>query len=246
MKILLLMAGGSEPYAEAGFYYPKNLAEIGGEPLVQHVVRSLGTLSDTADVVAVVQKHEDDRFHTAQVIRLLVPGASIVTVDGPTGGAACTALLAVEHIADDEPLLVLNGDQILDTDLSSVVAAFEQRELDGGIVVFEGVHPRWSYVKCNSDGLVVEAAEKRPISKLATAGTYWFRRGCDFVEATMAMIKKDAHVDGRFYVCPAYNEMVLRQRRIGVYSIDRSDYFPLNDPQGIPAFEARLQEMAKR
>lgn len=49
---------------------------------------------------------------------------------------------------------------------------------------------------------MVEAAAQRPISREATAGVYWFRRGGDFLDGAMAMIRKDAAVDGRFYVCP--------------------------------------------
>src|SRR5262249_23381586 len=94
--------------------------------------------------------------------------------------------------------------------------------------------------RTGEDGLVVEAAEKRPISTFATAGTYYFARGGDFVEATMAMIRKEAHVQGRYFVCPAYNELVLRQRRIGVYEIDRGEYFSLATSQGVSAYEEHL------
>ena len=42
MKTILLAAGGSEAYAEAGYFYPKNLVEVDGDPLLQHVIGSLG------------------------------------------------------------------------------------------------------------------------------------------------------------------------------------------------------------
>ena len=102
------------------------------------------------------------------------------------------------------------------------------------------VHPRWSYVRCDEDGLVVEAAEKRPISRLATAGAYWYRRGSDFVEAVMAMIRKDASVEGRFYVCPAFNELILRGLRIGTRHIDRAQYFSLATPRSVATYEELL------
>jgi len=88
--------------------------------------------------------------------------------------------------------------------------------------------------------LVVEAAEKRPISRLATAGFYYFARGRDFVDATSEMIKKDAHVNGQFYICPCYNELILRQRRIGVRVIPRSAYRSLAAPGDVHAYEAHL------
>lgn len=43
---------------------------------------------------------------------------------------------------------------------------------DGTILTFENAHPKWSYAKCNKDGMVIEVAEKNIISKNATVGVY--------------------------------------------------------------------------
>jgi dTDP-glucose pyrophosphorylase len=241
VKVLVLAAGDSGRFEEAGHVWPKNLIEIDALPLIERVVECLRPLLDAgAEPIFVVRRSEDDAFHTADVLRLLVPDATVVLVPDLESGAACTALLAIEEIAIEEPLLIYNGDQIVDADLATIVAGFQERALDGGVVVFHAVHPRWSYVRTGPDGLVIEAAEKRPISTLATAGTYYFARGGGFLEATMAMIRKDANVNGRFFVCPAYNELVLRQARIGVHEIDRTAYFSLATPQGVAAYEEHL------
>jgi dTDP-glucose pyrophosphorylase len=180
------------------------------------------------------------------VVKLLVPDAVVVSVPTLTGGAACTALLAVDQILNDDPLVILNGDQILDVDLASVTQGFREAGLDGGIVVFRAVHPRWSYVRCGADGLVVEAAEKRPISDLATAGVYYFARGRDFVVAAMESIKKDAPVEGLFYVCPCYNEMILQQARIGIHQIPRDAYHSLATPQSVASYADVLLRRRER
>jgi dTDP-glucose pyrophosphorylase len=246
MNVLVLMAGGDSSFQDAGFLYPKNLVEIDGLPLVQRVIESLGPLQDpvAAQLACCVNEEEDRQHHTASVIRLVAPGAAVIRAQAKTGGAACTALLAAETIQTDEPLLIVNGDQIIHADLAAAVLDFERRKLDGGIVVFPAVHPRWSYVRTDAQGRVVEAAEKRPISKQATAGVYYFARGADFVSGAMSMIKKDAHTGGRFYVCPVYNELVLRQLVIGTFAIDREAYFSLSDPQGVRAYEDQLRAEA--
>lgn len=241
MNILLLMAGDSQRFEDAGYIYPKNLIEIAGLPLVERVVGQLDSLrSGGARLLVVVQEDEAKQFHTVDVIRLLVPDATAVTVPRLDSGAACTALLAIDEIEPDVPLLVFNGDQILTEGLSEALDDFIHRDLDGGLVVFPAVHPRWSYVKTGGDGLVIEASEKRPISRRATAGTYYFRRGSDFLRATMRMIGKDAHVQGRYFICPVYNELVLEQARIGVYEVPQSSYFSLATPQGVQQYEEYL------
>jgi dTDP-glucose pyrophosphorylase len=89
---------------------------------------------------------------------------------------------------------------------------------------------------------VIEAAEKRPISRYATAGVYYFRQGKAFVQAAMEMIKKDAHTNGIFYVCPTFNELILEQAKIGVYKISRDSYFSIATPEGVQVYEEYLKE----
>jgi dTDP-glucose pyrophosphorylase len=222
MNALLLMAGPNDQFANAGYSYPKNLIEIEGLPLVQHVLEGVSSLSKAGwKFTIVVRKDEQEKSHTASVIQLLVPDAKVLAIPKQTGGAACSALIALDQINNEEPLVICNGDQILDIDLAKVMKEFIDKKFDAGTIGFHAVHPRWSYVRCNDEGLVVEAAEKRPISNFATAGVYFYRQGKLFVEAAMEMIRKDANVGGQFYVCPTFNEMVLRHARIGTNEIDR-------------------------
>jgi len=244
LNVLILMSGSSQPFKDAGFVFPKNLVEVAGKPLVQRVLEQLACLrAADARFLCVIRRDENVKHHTGAVIHLIDPTAVVVELRGNTSGAACSALMAVDHINNENPLVIVNGDQLLEADLVAAVCEFQNRKLDGGIIVFEDLHPRWSFVKCDEYGRVVETAEKRPISRLATAGFYYFLQGRDFVLAATEMIKKDAHVNGLFYVCPAFNELILRQRDIGVHKIPRSAYRSLAAPADIHAFEANLNAL---
>ncbi|MCW3031273.1 MAG: Nucleotidyl transferase [Solirubrobacterales bacterium] len=246
MRLVVLMAGDSGVFEVAGHKYPKNLVEIDGEPLVQRVVDGLrGVIERASHAVFLVREEENRRHHTDDVIRLLAPEAEVVGVPVLESGAACTALHAIGHIGRDEPLVIFNGDQVLEADLAGIVERFEADGLDGGVVTFDAVHPRWSYVRTGADGLVLEAAEKRPISRLATAGSYWFRRGGDFIDGAMAMIRKDASVEGAFYVCPVYNELILSGLRIGTRHVERDRYFSLASLHGVNAYEEHLARLRR-
>lgn len=243
INVLVLMSGHSQAFAEAGHPYPKNLVEIAGEPLVQRVLQHLEPLKASgARFLCLLRADENRRNHTGAVVHLLDPEAVVIDVNGETSGAACSALLAVGYIDNDDPLIIVNGDQILDADLCAILGDFTARQLDGGIVVFEDVHPRWSFVKCDEQERVIETAEKRPISKLATAGFYYFARGRDFVLAASEMIKKDAQVGGSFFICPAYNELILRQGQVGIHRVPRAAYHSLAAPGDVQAYEEHLRE----
>jgi len=239
MKIVIPMAGSDERFKQHGFPFPKPLVEIDGRPLIEHAFDCL-RVTPEADFTFVIRKEDDLRFHLSDVLRLLDPDCAIITADGETAGAACTVMLAVEQIDNDDELVIANGDQILDFDMNRVIAEFRERDLDAGTVVFDSVHPRWSFVKTDAEGQVIEAAEKRPISRNATAGIYYFRKGTDFIAAAKAMIHKGANVNGGYFVCPAFNELILKQKKIGVHQIDRDRYVSLATPQAAEEYEQVL------
>jgi len=241
LKIVVPMAGPDRAFAEAGYPFCKSLVEIQRRPLIEHVVEPLRCIPDS-EFIFIIRKEDAVRFHLDQVLEMLVPSCSVFVAETTTAGAVCSVLLAIEMIEEDHELLITNGDQILEVDLNAILADFRGRELDAGTIVFRSVHPRWSFVSVDPEtGLVTEAAEKRPISHLATAGFYYFRRAQSFVDGAMQMILKGAHVNGQFFVCPVFNELLLKQMRIGVVKVEQDAYISLATPQGVAWYEKKLE-----
>jgi Nucleotidyl transferase len=231
MRILILGAGPT-----AADQPPVWLAENQHGVLIERLAQSCASLNGR--MVFAVRLTDMRRYKIESVIGLVAPGSLVVPIRGETAGAACTALLCIRHLEPDQEVLILNNNEIIDIDYGEVVADFRQRHLDAGVVTFPSVHPRYSYVALDDDGLVVEAAEKHPISRHATAGFYWFRRSAEFVEAVQNMIRKDAHVDGRFFISPVFNEYVLSQKRVGIFETDSRRYQPLKSRRQISIYEA--------
>lgn len=231
LNVLMLAGGQSDSNADDG-NYPLCLAEINGVPLIQHLVNACRGIGPVR-FIAAFRRSDIDRFHLDNVIEVLTPGATIVSAEKETSGAACTALLAVSQIDNDDELLIINGNEWIDVDYQTVLSRFRGSQLDSGAITLPSIHPRYSYVRLSEDNLVVEAAEKRPISNHATAGFYWFARGSDFVRSAQEMIYKDASLDGNFFICPVLNELILKQARIGVYPIQPDQYHPLKTARQI-------------
>lgn len=243
MNILILMAGSHPSFEQGGYGFPRNLAQIQNKPVLQHVIENLQPLKEMgARICALVNKDEDRRFHTSKVLQLVDAAIEVRLVPGKTAGALCTALLGIDQIEPDEPLIISNGDIILDCDLSETIRHFQEQEADAGTITFNDIHPRWSFVKLNDAGEVVEAAEKRPISNHATTGFYYYRRGQDFLNAAFRSLLKDAHVEGAFYICPVFNEMILEQKKILTWNIERSLYHTLKTAEDTRHYEELVEK----
>lgn len=224
MKTLLLAAGRHDADVSQGDY-PVFLAEIDGKLVLEWIAEGLEQL-DSSSVIFMFRRDDVRRFHLDSIAPQIARNAHVVAVGRNTAGAPCTALLAIDVLDPDEELLVANVSDLVDTDLRTVVEDFRAQGADAGTVVFESLHPRYSYMRLDEQGRVIEAAEKNPISRHASAGIYWFKRAGDFVSAAQSMIEKDAQVQGVFYMSLTFNELVLRGLDIRVHHIAAEQYHP--------------------
>lgn len=238
MNILIPLAGEDKFFRTDEYFFPKPLVEITGTPMIELCVRTLKRQFPEAHFLFVVNAEHCTRFSLDGTLRILTDGrCTIIRLHHPTKGALCSALMAIDHIAADEPLVVTNGDQIIDTDLDTLTAHTEQNGQDAAVVTFESLHPRWSFVRVNGAGLVEEAAEKRVISRDAVAGFYYYRTGALFLQAALRTLEMDAAIDGAYYISQTLNNLVLDGRRIATHKIAPGAYHSFYSPQKIREFE---------
>jgi len=218
LTVLIPMAGAGSRFQQAGYTFPKPLIDVKGKPMIQVVVDNLNI---KANYVYVVQKEHREKYNLDTLLNLITPGCKIVEVDGLTEGAACTALLAKEHIDKDTPLFFANSDQFVEWDSNEFLYKMNESDADGGIVSFRATHPKWSFAKVDEQGLVTEVAEKNPISDIATVGYYYWKKGSDFVKYAEEMIEKDIRVNNEFYVCPVFNQAIQDGKEIRTFDIPK-------------------------
>ena len=218
LNVLIPMAGLGSRFKDAGYVFPKPLVEVDAKPMIQAVVESIGV---NATYTYIVQKEHYEKYNLSYLLNLITPDCNIVQVDGITEGAAVTCLLAKEYIDNESPLILANSDQIVEWNSRQFIYDLMTKNADGGIATFESTHPKWSYAKVNSDGLVTEVAEKKPISNIATVGIYYWKHGSDFVKYAEQMIDKDIRTNNEFYVCPVFNEAIADNKRVFASNIKK-------------------------
>lgn len=233
---ILVLAAGHVSFETHDGGYPLCLTEFDGISLIERIVLNTQNIKN-AQYTFALREEDVERFHLDRVVELLVPGARIIRIPKSTRGSACTALLAACHFEQNQEVLVVSANELVDTDLADAVKTFRQRTLDGGALIFRSIHPRYSYVRLDDAGLVIEAAQQNPISHHATTGVFWFAKAGEFVEAIKNLIRKDVSVGGKLYIAPAFNELILKQGKISVIDIDPRQYHPLKTERQVYQFE---------
>jgi len=231
MNIVIPLAGDNPLFKNLGYSYPKPLIEINGKPMIQLVVENLNT---EGRFIFIVKKEISEQYNLRAMLNLIAPGCEVIEIEGSTEGAVASVLLAKEHIDNDAPLVIANSDQFLEWNSNEFFYAMAADECDGGIVTFKSTHPKWSYIKLKEDGFVGETAEKKPISNIATAGIYFYKKGSDFIKYAEQMMVKEMRVNGKFYVAPVYNEMVLDNKKIRSFDIPK--IWGLKTPEDLDLF----------
>jgi dTDP-glucose pyrophosphorylase len=218
MNVIIPMAGNGSRFQQAGYTFPKPLIDVKGKPMIQVVVENLNV---DAKFIYIVQKSHRAQYNLDILLNLITPKCEIVEVDTVTEGAACTTLLAKELINNNEPLLISNSDQYVEWDSNEFMYKMIEQKVDGGILTFEAIDPKWSFAKINNDGFVIEVAEKKPISNIATVGIYYWSKGSDYVKYAEQMIEKNIRTNNEFYVCPVFNEAINDGKKIRPYMINK-------------------------
>lgn len=235
MNVLILAAQNS-PREAREEDLPVCLAEMDGKPLLELLAEAIIPLNPEKIIFAFM-RHDIARWGLDCIVEQLAPGAIIISVENPTAGAACTALLAAPYIDNDEELLIMSANELIRQDLCGVVKSFREQHLDAGVLCFRSVHPRYAYVRISKDGNVSEAAEKRAISSNAIPGLFWFARGGRFVRGVKNVIRKGAHVQGRYFISSTLNECVLENARIRAIPMEKTKYIPLKTDRQQEIFE---------
>lgn len=240
LNIVIPMAGAGSRFTNAGYKKSKPFIDVYGKPMIECVLDNL-YIENARFILILRLEHLEVEKENIERLKQQY-NCTFITVDKLTEGAACTILLACEHINTDDALLLANSDQIVEMNISDYVNDSQQRDLDGSILTFYSDHPKWSYAKLDDNGMVTEVKEKQPISKHATVGLYYFEKGKDFVNSAVKMIANNDRVNNEFYTAPAYNYAISNEKKIGIYEIKEAQMFGLGTPEDLDGYIKHLEK----
>ena len=212
------MAGRGSRFKEYGT--PKPFINVLGKTMIQRVVENIG---------------EGNYIFITHSRYYELPGLVIVSED-VTEGPACSALLAEDMINTDEPLIIVNCDQIIrDFDLDKFLEFCE--DSDGVLGCFISHSPKNSYVQLDSNGQVIDVKEKIVISNMATNGLHYWKKGSYFIDAARKMIEANDRYNNEFYIAPTYNYMIKDGKTVKPYFFNL--HCPIGTPEDLEAYKLK-------
>lgn len=230
MKIVIPMAGRGQRFIDAGYINPKPLIDINGKPMIKAVIDNIGL---TGEYIFICQKDHIEKYDLNDKLPEFCGNnpCTIVPVEEVTQGAACTVLLAEEYLKGE--VVIANSDQLVKCSVNHFVNNARAHHADGSIITFTATEPKWSFVRMEGR-LVVEVAEKNPISNIATAGVYYFADADNLIRCAKSMISKNIRTNNEFYVCPIFNELILLNNKVINYHIYKMH--GLGTPEDLQAY----------
>ena len=224
---VLVLAASKTISSNQRSHYPSCLTEIKNKSILEHIAENIKNIKNKEVMFAFLES-EIKKFHLKKISSLILPNSSCTKVPEETKGSGCTALLSACKLDQDHELLILSANELVNVDLNISLKSFRSQNYDAGTIIFESVHPRYSFVNIE-DGLVVQAEQRKPISSNATAGVFWFKKTSYFVEAMQKTIIKKITTDNNYFIAPSFNQLILDGKLIGVHKINNRDYIPLKN-----------------
>ena len=243
MNILIPISTHSVFFPSEEFYFPKPLIDVNGNAMINWVVENLLNNFDKAKFTFVINREDSRLFSIGDALKInLGDRATIIEKNNETSGALCSALLAIDEIDHSEPLIISNCDQYFTCDISKNIKKIQKKNADAGVLTFESVHPRWSYVASENEK-VIQTFEKKVASKRAIAGLYYFKNARDFFEYAKYPIINNVSTDSLFYISSVLNEYILNDKTVLFSDIDSESYHTFYTPSAIKNFERKYNEL---
>ena len=207
MKVIVPLAGPDFIRADGSL---KAHTIICGEPLLPYVLarRPWAKVCSPTDYSFVLIDRPETRHFAETSLAEWYPSASVTFMSDYTRGAALSSLAGMASVISFDTPVIVDLADILYTCKDGLLDIFDTNPDCGGIALtFKSDNPAYSYLSTDSSGIFVEAAEKRVISKNASAGTYLFSKLPVFLRALAFGLENPKTHTFRdlFFVCPLYN-----------------------------------------
>lgn len=230
MKVNLIpMAGEGSRFANEGYETPKPLIEVSGKPMI---VQACASMPKADKWVFVCRSEHLKKYPEIEnTLKNNFENSHIIEVDHLTEGQASTCLLAKSEIDPEDSLFIGACDNGMTYNQEKFLHLSGNPEIDALIFSFRNNatvnnNPKaYGWIKVNENEEVQGMSVKIPISETpindhAVVGSFWFKKGKDFIEMTEQMISANKRINNEFYVDKVFDEFTEAGKKVKVFEIN--------------------------
>jgi glucose-1-phosphate thymidylyltransferase len=222
MRAVIPVAGLGSRLRPHTYYLPKVLLNVAGKPILSHILDSLIT-SGITKLTIITGPYTDE-------VERFVRNNYSVEVEFVQQNEALGlghAIWCASPTFNDEPILIVLGDTIFDTNLDEIIKT-------GKSTI--GIHPvdnpsRFGVVITDTEGIIEQLVEKPelPISNLAIVGLYLIKETKLLIESLNELLQKNIQTRGEFQLTDALQLMISKGVKFATYHVER--WFDCGKPE---------------
>ena len=212
MRAIIPVAGVGSRLRPHTYTVPKVLLNVGGKPIVGHILDRL--IENGFDEATIVVGYLGEKIKEYVVKNYQI---KVDFVEQEERLGLGHAIYLARHTISRDPILIILGDTIFDVDLKALMGA------DSSVLgVKEVEDPRRFGVAEVEGGFVSKLVEKpdQPKSRLALVGIYFIREPHILVECLRDEIKGNVRTRGEFQLTDALQMMIERGERMRTFAIE--------------------------
>jgi len=221
MKVIVPLAGPD--FIQKGGIVKSELL-YSGEEILHHILKKRSWYKDIPSenyIFIFIDDLLTRKFFNSKVTNWF-PSSKAIFLSEYTKGAALTALSGLLYCDEDDQIIVDLADidyDFFDYD-SKTFLNLKQNDALG--LIFHSTNPVYSYLLFDKNGNFVKSAEKKVISKNASAGTYIFGSlNCYLTALIYSISNPEANTyNNLFYICPLFNGIKENNGKVYAISVD--------------------------
>lgn len=207
LTIVIPAAGEGSRFKEEGYKDLKPFIDINGKRMIELVIDGFKTNKYDVSLYVIMQDYQIKEYKKViDKIEKQYKWVKFKSIKNKIEGTVCTILSLYEELNNDSMLLSANCDQLAGINIDDFIDEF--KKYDGSLLTFRGEKsPNWSFVK-EKKNIVVEVADKNPISDVALLGWYFWKKSSDFLKYQVQLIVENKRTNGEFMQNLTYNYMI--------------------------------------
>ena len=230
-QIVILAAGDQdEIFENAGFNSSRFLIDIQGLPLLYKIVKECEL--NYTNLVIVMDEEHDLRFELSKAIKIdtrIVSSFEILTVKR-TYGSLASAMMAIDHLNETDPILFLPGDIFTGSSLSEFYNHCLNGKLDVGAMSTTSYEDRWAFVKTTNGIMPSQVRTKIAISDETLVGVYFFKSKAMFEKSFEFGLTKSGASKDNFHFSQILMPAIANQLEVQIFKVTEDKVLNLASP----------------